>query len=168
MCSPGCDRCDNTSWGHRGSAARKGGQAWWWWWGPRYSRCKDRSSGLSSACSGKSSSFALLNDFFQLNSSPNISQKEITQEKQRLQVYQEFPGSPWHTAHINQFDYKHFTDQSGYPCYHSCCSNALLQSDYHRVTFLNVNISWPNYQLESDNFMSKHKSSFKSFWGPWW
>lgn len=61
---------------------------------------------------------ALLNDFFQLNSSPNISQKEITQRKRRLHVYPEFPGSPWHTAHaVNQSIYCHFNNHSGYFCH---------------------------------------------------
>lgn len=61
---------------------------------------------------------ALLNDFFQLNSSPNISQKEITQRKRRLHVYPEFPRSPWHTAHaVNQSIYCHFNNHSGYFCH---------------------------------------------------
>lgn len=77
---------------------------------------------------------ALLNNFFHLNSSPNISQREISERKRRLHVYPEFPGSPWHTTHtVNQSLYCHFNSHSGSSCHQVL---AKLQPDPHRVLLM--------------------------------
>lgn len=87
---------------------------------------------------------ALLNDFFQVNSSPNISQREISERKRRLHVYPEFPGSPWHTAHsVNQSIYCHFNSHSGCFCHQVLCTGHVAVRPPQNILdiFLDMHIS---------------------------